>query len=88
MWISAGLLKFVTYANVTMTGVTETKVPPDGGYGWVVVFSYALNNVSILYLSMFFLYFSLFLIPDVSSLFVNFPNNLVSTYATDLDADF
>lgn len=22
------------------------KVPPDGGYGWVVAFAYALNNVS------------------------------------------
>lgn len=24
------------------------KVPPDGGYGWVVTFAYALNNVSYL----------------------------------------
>ncbi|XP_014361817.2 monocarboxylate transporter 9 [Papilio machaon] len=25
-----------------------TKVPPDGGYGWVITFAYALNNVVVL----------------------------------------
>ncbi|XP_041973361.1 uncharacterized protein LOC121729039 [Aricia agestis] len=32
---------------VIMSG-TVNKVPPDGGYGWVVTFAYALNNVVVL----------------------------------------
>lgn len=26
--------------------MTRTLVPPDGGYGWVIVFASVLNNVS------------------------------------------
>ncbi|XP_052738138.1 uncharacterized protein LOC112045998 [Bicyclus anynana] len=59
--ISWGLEKYITsrklkdkiesdpikaFSLVTMSAMN--KVPPDGGYGWVVTFAYALNNVVVL----------------------------------------
>lgn len=32
------------------------KVPPDGGYGWVITLAYGLNNVSIYLCVLFFIY--------------------------------
>ncbi|XP_004927805.1 monocarboxylate transporter 9 [Bombyx mori] len=31
-----------------MSNAPAYKVPPDGGYGWVITFAYALNNVVVL----------------------------------------
>lgn len=29
-----------------MSKIETNKVPPDGGYGWIVTIAYAMNNVS------------------------------------------
>ncbi|XP_072941886.1 uncharacterized protein [Epargyreus clarus] len=36
------------WKSVIMSSAKTNKVPPDGGYGWVVTFAYALNNVVVL----------------------------------------
>ncbi|XP_068628093.1 uncharacterized protein [Battus philenor] len=54
--ISWGLEKYITMKRqinmkedvIKAPSKMTTKVPPDGGYGWVITFAYALNNVVVL----------------------------------------
>lgn len=34
--------------NLKMSKIETNKVPPDGGYGWIVTIAYAMNNVVVL----------------------------------------
>ncbi|RZC32316.1 uncharacterized protein BDFB_002007, partial [Asbolus verrucosus] len=41
-------LFFLALGPVVVTMVTTIKVPPDGGYGWIIVLANALSNVIII----------------------------------------